>query len=290
MRGAATGRYRWFSAHAVAVDGRDGEIAQWIAAMLDVEDEVAAHAMVERLLREQTAVAESYQRASLPANLPWVEGVRFSAEYRASSDAPTVGGDWFDAFTLPGGGTALMIGDIAGHGLQAAIKMNRVRHSARTLGFNGARLGLADPAAVLDAVEQTVLTEDPEFLATAIFGVLDAQLRTFSFASAGHPPPLVRSRGGVVREVAASGMPLGCAFGPPRVTTILPLDGVETIVLYTDGVIEGTKDTLTGLRALAEALRTLPLDPAEEAAREILRAMQPTDRDDAAVLAIRLSR
>ena len=289
LRHGASGQYRWFTAQAVGIEGANGSIAQWIGAAVDVDDEVTARNAMERLLTTQTAVAETYQRASLPSTLPQVAGLRVDAQYRASTHALLVGGDWYDVFALPGGRVAVSIGDIAGHGLRAAVVMNKVRQSARAVALWEARSGVPDPVAVLDVMEHTLHEEDPELMATAIFGVIDLDARTLRYANAGHPPPLIRTRDGDVRELPPSGTPLGWKFDLPRPASILSLDTVDLLVLYTDGVIEGSKDGLDGLRRLCEAVGHLENLPDEDAATTLLKATKPTSRDDAAMLVIQLA-
>jgi serine phosphatase RsbU (regulator of sigma subunit) len=164
--------------------------------------------------------------------------------------------------------------------------MNKVRQSARAVALWESRSGVPDPVAVLDAMEHTLHAEDPELMATAIFGVIDLDARTLHYANAGHPPPLIRARGDGVRELPPSGTPLGWKFDVPRTATTLALEAVDLIVLYTDGVVEGSKDGLDGLRLLCEAVENLEDTPAEDAATTILKATKPTPRDDAAMLVI----
>ncbi|HEY0382697.1 MAG TPA: SpoIIE family protein phosphatase [Candidatus Elarobacter sp.] len=285
----ATGQYRWFAAQAVAVEDADGRIVQWIGAAVDVDDEVTARAALEQLLTAQTAVAETYQRASLPSALPQFAGLRFEAQYRASAHALLVGGDWYDVFALSPRHVAVSIGDIAGHGLRAAVVMNKVQQSARAVALWQTRWGVPDPVDVLDAMEETLHAEDSELMATAIFGVIDLDERTLRYASAGHPPPLVRTLGGGVRELPPSGTPLGWKFEHPRTTSTLSLESVDLIVLYTDGVVEGAKDGLDGLRRLAEAIAALDTADGRDTAATILKAAEPTPRDDAALLTIHVA-
>ncbi len=289
LRHHASGQYRWFTAQAAAVEDADGRIMQWIGAAVDVDDEVTARTAMQQLLATQTAVAETYQRASLPSKLPQIPGLRFDAQYRASTHALLVGGDWYDVFALPGRRVAVSIGDIAGHGLRAAVVMNKVRQSARAVALWEARSGVPDPVAVLDAMEHTLHEEDPELMATAIFGVIDLDARTLRYANAGHPPPLIRTRGDGVRELPPSGTPLGWKFDLPRPASTLSLDTVDVIVLYTDGVVEGAKDGLDGLRRLCEAVEHLEDTPDEDAVTTILKATKPTPRDDAAMLVIHVA-
>jgi serine phosphatase RsbU (regulator of sigma subunit) len=126
-------------------------------------------------------------------------------------------------------------------------------------------------------------------MATAIFGVIDLDARTLQYANAGHPPPLIRTRGDGVHELPPSGTPLGWKFDLPRTTSTVSLDGVDLIVLYTDGVVEGSKDGLDGLRRLCEAVEHLEDTPDDHAATTILKATKPTPRDDAAMLVIHVA-
>ena len=286
LRHHATAQYRWFAAQAVAVEDAHGGIVQWIGAAVDVDDEVTARSAPSncwtRRPRSRSAISARRCRTSCRRS----PGLRFDAQYRASAHALLVGGDWYDVFALPGGRVAVSIGDIAGHGLRAAVVMNKVQQSARAVALWQTRSGVPDPVDVLDAMEQTLHAEDPEFMATAIFGVIDLDERTLRYASAGHPPPLVRTRDGSVRELPPSGTPLGWKFGHPRTTTAWRSKRCDLIVLYTDGVVEGAKDGLDGLRRLSEAVAALDTTRDADAAATMLKAAQPTSRDAAAVLTI----
>jgi PAS domain S-box-containing protein len=288
LRDQARGEYRWFSAQAVAIEDDLGRIVQWIGAAVDVDDEVAARAQLERLLQAQKRVAERYQLASLPDRLPVIPGVRFHTRYRPSTKAMLVGGDWYDVFELPDGQVAISIGDVAGHGLGAAVVMNKIRHSARAVARWVGHSDAVDPAGILEAMEQALETENAELIATAVFGVLDLRARTLRYASAGHPPPLFRHRDGVIDEGGAVGTPLGARFGIAREVTQLSLETVEAVILYTDGVIEGERDALAGIERLRNAVSRVNVRRGGNIARFILEQAQATDLDDAAVLVAEL--
>ena len=157
---------------------RGRRIAQWIGAAVDVDDEVTARTRDGTAAHHADRGCGNLPARVAPAALPHIEGLRFDAQYRASTHALLVGGDWYDVFALPGRRVAVSIGDIAGHGLRAAVVMNKVRQSARAVALWEARTGVPDPVAVLDAMEQTLHAEDSELMATAIFGVIDLDART----------------------------------------------------------------------------------------------------------------
>ena len=288
LRRRESSEYRWFTAHAEAVEDASGRVVRWIGAAVDVHDEVDATDAVRRLLEAQTAVAERYQRAALPGVLPDVPGLRFDAEYRASEDKLLVGGDWYDAFPLGGGRVAVSIGDVAGHGLDAALLMTTLRHSGRAVALWCSRSGRCEPEVVLDAMEQTLLLEQDELVATAVFGIVDRAAGTFTYASAGHPPPLLKHPGQRVLELPIGGTPLGCPAGV-RPTHTVGIAGACALVLYTDGVVEGSKDLDRGIATLRDAAGRLDLAEEPNAAAALLSAVGRTLDDDAAILVVHLT-
>jgi PAS domain S-box-containing protein len=288
LRHRDTGEYRWFTARAEAVADDAGRIVQWIGAAVDVHQEVDATQAVRRLLDAQTAVSERYQRAALPSALPRTPGLRFDAEYRASEDKLLVGGDWYDAFEIGDGQVAVSIGDVAGHGLDAALMMTALRQSGRAIALWGARYGWCEPAAVLDAMEQTLMLEQDELVATAVFGILDRTARTFTYASAGHPPPLLKHRDQTVLELPIGGTPLGCPAGT-RPTHRVSVADACALVFYTDGVVEGSKDLERGIASLRDAVARLDLAAEPNAAAALLSTVGRTLDDDAAILVVHVT-
>jgi PAS domain S-box-containing protein len=287
LRARAGQNYRWFSAHAVAVEDEHGKIVQWIGAAVDIDDELSARDATEQLLLTQTSVAETYQRASLPAALPQVEGVFFDARYRAGTHVLLVGGDWYDVFLLAPRRIAVSIGDVAGHSLSSAIVMNKIRQSARAVALWEARTHTPDPAAIVDAMEQALMDEAPGVLVTALFAIIDLDANTLHYATAGHPSPVVRYTNRSVEELAIGNAPLGFGLEATRTTMTASLDKVDHIVFYTDGIIEGGKDALDGSNRLSEALRAITIfDP--HPSLTLLSATEQTFRDDAAIVVARI--
>jgi PAS domain S-box-containing protein len=236
----------------------------------------------ETYARESRA-SQIFQRAFLPTSLPHVPGVRFSAIYAPGAAEAQIGGDWYDAFPLPDGRIVVSIGDVTGRGLQAAVIMAKMRQSLETLTYFE-----RDPARLLEAADVTLRRIDSEAIVTALVGVLDPARGTFSYATAGHPPPILCTPDGDMVNLPGRGLPLGLRgdFETPTTTVRLP-DGA-LIVLYTDGLIESTHDILEGERRLEAALRDRRVtgddEPASAIQRRVLFDGSP---DDVAILTLR---
>ena len=285
LREAATGDYRWFRAQAVAIEDERGAILQWIGAAVDVSEEVDAGTVLAAQLGAQITVAERYQHAALPSGLPAIPGVRFDAEYRAREDELLVGGDWYDAFRLDDGRIAVSIGDVAGHGLDAAVTMTMTRQSGRAIALWCSRHGRCEPAEILDAMEEALMSEHGDRFATAIFGIIDPAAGTFEYASAGHPPPLMKSIAGRVEQLSIGGTPLGCPAGT-RPSFRVSITETSALVLYTDGVVESTRDLDAGLEELRAAVQEIDLAQCENAAVTLLDRSGAALDDDAAILVV----
>ena len=196
-----------------------------------------------RLYERERATADALQRAMLPAALPLLEHVKFSASYSAASESQRVGGDFYDAFELPDGRVALTIGDVTGHGLQAAVIMGEIRQALRAAAFER-----AEPSAILDRASRLLVASGRTLFVTAIFGVLDTQTGRFAYATAGHPPPLLFDGTRVIR-LASSGLPIGLREDD-GVDFALTLHAPCTLTLFTDGLVEFARDLDEGERRI----------------------------------------
>jgi PAS domain S-box-containing protein len=236
-----------------------------------------------RLYEREREIAAEFQRAALPSCLPEVAGIRFSGIYVPANDRQLLGGDWYDALRLSDGRIVVSIGDVAGTGLAAAVIMSSMRQVIR-----GVAQVYADPVAMLDAADRTLKTEYPDMFVTAFVGVFDPVARTLSYASAGHPSPLVRDRGGAVTTLDKGGLPLGLRIrGQTASSTVLPESGL--VVFYSDGLIEAEHDVIGGLdRLVRETARpeiANSTNPADALYRAVLRN---GNADDVVVLTLRL--
>ncbi|MEV0411443.1 SpoIIE family protein phosphatase [Streptomyces sp. NPDC050448] len=254
--------------------GLAGELASRAALCLD-------NARLYSRVRE---IALTLQRAllpSAPASGPYVD---ISHRYLPGSRLTEVGGDWYDAITLPGDRVALVVGDVMGHGVPAAAAMGQLRITAETLARH-----TTEPAALLEELDVCAQEAGIEW-ATCLYLVYDPHTGRARVANAGHPPPLVRHRDGTVHTVGdVLGVPLGVGGVPYRSVEIELPEGA-TVALYTDGLIEAPgQDIDTGMDALRAQLRA-PLGSLEEAADRILANLLPdTATDDTVLVLARVS-
>ncbi|MFC4465899.1 SpoIIE family protein phosphatase [Streptomyces xiangluensis] len=239
--------------------------------------ELAARAAVcidnARLYRREHQRALILQRSLLPPGDPEASGLDIACRYLPGNAATEVGGDWFDVIELPGHRTALVVGDVMGRGLRAAVAMGELRTAVRTL----ALLDL-EPAEVLSAldeiarglgtpggIQQATRTAGRQsqrdadlsevYLATCVYAVYDSVTRRCTFANAGHlPPVLVEPGENALMLDVPPGMPLGVG-GEPFEEVEVELPEGSLLALYTDGLVESRDHPLDeGLQALVGAL------------------------------------
>ncbi len=230
-------------------------------------------------------IADTLQEAFSQRPLPSVPLLRFSATYVPATEETKVGGDWYDALELPLGRVLFAIGDVAGHGIDAAVTMNRARQA-----LISSALFDADPAAVLARVNADML-RDGAPMVTAVAGFADARNYEFVYASAGHPPPVLLEPGRRPRMLEFGSLPLGVSD-----TTVFRTHNVQTVpgamlVLYTDGALEHSRDVLEGEELLLDATAKAGERSEQEAATVIHNAIFSGRAvgDDVAILTIGFS-
>ncbi|MFJ7490386.1 SpoIIE family protein phosphatase [Streptomyces sp. NPDC097727] len=282
--------------------------------------ELAARAAVcidnARLYRREHERALILQRSLLPPGDPVAAGLDIACRYLPGNTATEVGGDWFDVIELPGHRTALVVGDVMGRGLRAAVAMGELRTAVRTL----ALLDL-EPAEVLSALDEVARglgtpgggtsssdgfgggTQWPSraahksreadlsevYLATCVYAVYDPVTRRCTFANAGHLPPAVVEPGepAMLLDVPP-GMPLGVG-GEPFEEVEVELKEGALLALYTDGLVESRDHPLDeGLDALRGALIE-PERPLEDVCDHVLTTLDTRHgEDDIALLMARI--
>ncbi|WP_370410208.1 SpoIIE family protein phosphatase [Streptomyces fradiae] len=252
-------------------------------------DEVVARAATNidnaRLYTTQRQAALTLQRSLTNNALPDVPGLELTGRYQPASDHD-VGGDWFDVVPLPGGRTALVIGDVMGHGIHAAAVMGQLRTAVRTLARHD-----IPPARMLSSLDAVVDDLGEDEMATCVYAVYDPADARWTVARAGHPPPAAVTPDGTVTFLdGPPGTPLGTGaheFGTQEVT--LPAGGL--LVLYTDGLIEARdRDLDQGMARVAAALRAMDR-PLDAVCDELLAGLpEGPAQDDVAVLLARTTR
>jgi serine phosphatase RsbU (regulator of sigma subunit) len=236
-----------------------------IELLLVVGDRVTA-AFETREHALELAAAALLERGLRPARLPRPPGLELAARYIPAEDR-SVGGDWYDLFTSPSGALWVVVGDVAGHGLEAAVVMGRVRSALRAYS-----LIEPSPERVLDLVDRKVTHFEIGTMATVACAVLDPPYDTMTVAVAGHPPPVIAVPGmpALLAEVEVS-PPIGTSWGPPRRSTTITLAPDTVIAFYTDGLIERRGESLdVGLDRLRNA--TTP-GPPDRVTRDIIRQL-----------------
>ncbi|MGW4081708.1 SpoIIE family protein phosphatase [Streptomyces sp. NPDC004822] len=248
-------------------------------------DELVARAALNidnaRMYSRERDAALTLQRSLMDPCLPDVRGLELTGRYLPAGKHE-VGGDWFDAIALPGGRTALVIGDVMGHGIHAAAVMGQLRTAVRTLARRD-----TTPDQVLRYLDAVVADLGENEMATCLYAVHDPVSGHCLVASAGHPPPLVADRGTVAFLDGPAGPPLGVGRQDWRVQH-LRLEPRSLLLAYTDGLIEsrGT-DLEQGMGRLARSVRD-PGRPLERICDDLLADLVPgTADDDVAVLLAR---
>ena len=258
-----------------------------------------ALARVGRLEEERRAasatrsLAERLQRSML-TDPPQLDDLSIAVRYRPAAQEAQVGGDWYDAFTSADGATTLVVGDVAGHDGAAAATMGQVRNLLRGV----AHALDAPPAATLSALDRAMRDLRLDTLVTAVLARVEqtpaeaaAGVRTLRWSTAGHPPPLlVRGDGRSQLLRRPTNLLLGLQPGAARTDHAVTLQPGDTVVLYTDGLVERRDATLDdGLARLVEAGRHLAGTPVDRACEELLARMRPSCDDDVALLALRVN-
>ena len=241
----------------------------------------------ERLLRRyerEHYIATTLQSASLGTIPERIGPFGFSAVYNPGVGDMEIGGDWYDAFALPDGRVVISIGDVLGKGLTASIVMAKMRQAIRV----AAQVQVA-PHGILEAADRALRLEYADLIVTAFVGIMDPTESYLTYASAGHPPPLLREPDGTIREVLAFGLPLGLRQREPSADVTMFLAPGSLLLLYTDGLTESTHDYVEGDRRLYAALARPALALAHDPAAAIYKSVLFDGiRDDVAILAVRV--
>ncbi|MDT0398145.1 MULTISPECIES: SpoIIE family protein phosphatase [Streptomyces] len=279
----------------------------------DLAVELAARAAVcidnARLYRREHERALILQRSLLPPGDPEASGLDIACRYLpgnvATGRPSEVGGDWFDVIELPGHRTALVVGDVMGRGLRAAVAMGELRTAVRTLAqldlepaevlsqLDEIARGLGAPGGIQQATRAARRPREADlsevYLATCVYAVYDSVTRRCTFANAGHLPPVLVEPGepALMLDVPP-GMPLGVG-GEPFEEVEVELPEGALLALYTDGLVESRDHPLDeGLQAFVNAL-TDPSAPLEDVCDHVLNTLDTHHgEDDIALLMARV--
>jgi PAS domain S-box-containing protein len=275
----ADGDARTLLGRARAERSADGAVTRMIGTVQDVTE--------RRELEREHRIAETLQQALLPDRLPQLVGIGLAARYVPAEEGSAAGGDWYDVIELPAGSVALVIGDVAGHGTEAAGVMGQVRMAVRAFSLEG-----HGPGVVVGRVHQLLRSlYEGEQMVTMLYLALNPVTWEATIVNAGHPPPLLLDPSGDATYLESpTGLPVGLNWNLPYEESIALLRPGQTLVLFTDGLVD-RRDIAVGDGL--ERLRDVATDPGDGdldgVCGALLDALVPADAsDDVAILAARL--
>ncbi|MFD9515546.1 PP2C family protein-serine/threonine phosphatase [Streptomyces mirabilis] len=241
-----------------------------------------------RLHHETQRIAERLQRSLLP-ELPHAGHLKMAARYAPSHATAEVGGDWYDSFVLPTGHTTLIIGDVTGHDLRAAVTMSQLRNMLRGIASDRQE----PPDKILHRLDVAQHSLYPTVTATCIYAIVrgpEAGPWEFDYAAAGHPPPLLVTSEGDTRYLTGGHSHLlGADTSLSRTSATESLPAQSTLLLYTDGLIERPGESVDqGLTRLRQHAAALARETPDTFCDELLTGLAANSTDDVALLAMRL--
>jgi serine phosphatase RsbU (regulator of sigma subunit)/putative methionine-R-sulfoxide reductase with GAF domain/anti-sigma regulatory factor (Ser/Thr protein kinase) len=253
-------------------------------ALLQLAADRAALAIENALLFEQRHLAESIQRRLLPEDLNRVAGLELATRYLPAS-GETLGGDWYDAFTLGRDRVVLAVGDVVGHGVGAAAIMAQLRTALRAYAADG-----HPPAEVVERVNRLMWSLGPTAMTTLAYLSIDPEQEALELVNAGHPPPLMLRSGGAEPEFMTGqrNVALGAAPLARYRSESHAFGAGDTVLLFTDGLVETRGESID---AGLERLRALAREPApvdELCGRLAAGLLGETRADDVAMIAARV--
>jgi serine phosphatase RsbU (regulator of sigma subunit)/DNA-binding NarL/FixJ family response regulator/anti-sigma regulatory factor (Ser/Thr protein kinase) len=229
--------------------------------------------------------AAALQTGLLPQGVPTLRHGQIAVRYLPAVGGPAVGGDWYDAIVLPGGRLGVAIGDVTGHGAEAAVLMGQLRTALRAYALEGSQ-----PGVVVERLNALAMSLGDDAMATLVYAVLDPTLTSGAFVSAGHPPPIRICASGAEALIARSSPPVGASALSAFEEHRLKLQAGDALCLYSDGLVEERgADIPERERALLDALGTpAAAEVLCERALAALRPSGPAD-DDVALLVLQTS-
>jgi integral membrane sensor domain MASE1/GAF domain-containing protein len=258
----------------------------FIAAVADL---IAQAEVRARVYADEHALAAVLQRAVMPTTAAVIPGLEIGASYRPSGATQQVGGDWYDAMALPGKRAYLAVGDVVGHGMTAAEDMTQLRNAGRTLAIVGHQ-----PASILEELSRVTDWATSGKFATAAAAIVEPDVSQVTYATAGHPPILIRrAKTGTVEIPPSAEGPALCLPSdrdcPQYTQGQTGFDAGDIMLMYTDGLIERRGEDLTeGIARVAERLQAWqPGAPLGSLCDELIASLGGEPQfDDICVLAV----
>lgn len=201
---------------------------------VDVADRAGLALENARLLEHERGVAHQLQMSLLPRSLPIDPRLEISARYRPSAELMDIGGDWYDAFPLPGDRVGFVVGDVVGHNIDAAIVMGQMRTALRAFAVDG-----GGPASTIGRLSRFAVSVPGASCTTLVYAELDLGSHLLTYACSGHLPPIVLDAGRPPAMLwEGRSPPLGAAPEADVAEATFQLGAGSSVLLVTDGLIE----------------------------------------------------
>ena len=251
--------------------------------LLQLAADRAALGIEQARLYAQRRVAEAVQQRLLPPEISDRSGLEGAARYLPAAGA-SLGGDWYDVFPLVGGRVAVAVGDVVGHGVEAAAVMAQLRTAVRAYAAEG-----HTPGDVADRVNHLMLNLGPLAMTTMVYLVIDPATESLQLVNAGHPPALLIEPSGEARFLwPKGGVPLGATAAATYEAQEFALPTGSTVLIYTDGLVERRGESIeVGLERLREIARGTH-DPEALCVTICERLVPEEPEDDVAFIATRV--
>jgi len=273
------------------VTDSQGKIIGVVNIFRDVTKKVELERQQEELLKRERKIADTLQQALIPPKVNYnISSCKVAVKYQSALLEAKIGGDFYDVFELSDGKIGILIGDVAGKGLLAAIRVAAVRYAVRSYAYldasPGKTLTLANEALSKDS-------DNGHGMLTAIFAVLDAKAGTFTYAIGGHEPPFVLRANGVLHEPELLGRALGIWAGYDYSEEVINLEPGDMVIMVTDGITEARPNTnsLFGREGIRDFLLESPNISLEQIPDGLLEAAKSHAggnlQDDAAIVAFK---
>ena len=231
----------------LALTGAGVGMTEWLVRGRHLAEALAVEN--HRLYAEQRSIAQTLQRALLPADLPPIRGLDLASRYLPGDPSADIGGDWYDVIRCDDHSAIFAVGDVSGRGIPAANTMASLHYAIRAYAAQGDDA----PTILCKLTELLDIGRDGHF-ATVLLGHVDVPGHTLTLASAGHPPLLVVSPVGAEFVAPPPGVPIGVLPGSPYTTVTVTVPPRSTLLAYTDGLVERRGEHLdTGLERLRSA-------------------------------------
>ncbi|MFF3212649.1 SpoIIE family protein phosphatase [Streptomyces sp. NPDC002886] len=269
--------------HTVRGAYQDISAQHWTEVALAATRDQLAHTEAESA--ERSRLALQLQHAIMPPTPPAIEapGLRVAVRYRPAEIEALVGGDWYDTVVLPSGLIMLSVGDVAGHGIEAATGMVVLRNALRGLAVTG-----AGPAQLMSWLNTVTHHLAKNVTATAVCGLFDPRTRVMRWARAGHLPPVLVRGGEAEAFPLIEGLLLGALPDVTYVEREVQLEPDDTLLMYTDGLVERRDSSVQeSLGHLVHAAAAAAGDLDGQLDRLLAESRSDTD-DDTCVIGIRV--